>query len=585
MSKRSLSPCDLARALHERGVNVIPLLTRSKEPAGRWAHWATHPQDWPDVERLFAGADPHANIAALGGIHSQAVGDEWGYLALLDCDSRESLDIATAIVRDATGRESLTSLSARGGHVWLRTPWPLKSARWAGGELRGYRSYVVAPGSTHPSGILYRWANDGAEILRCDKPLPGIPWQYVQRDRIPRLAAAIMRADERVLSRYATRSEVDWALILSLVNAGASFERVRALYLASKHEKHLDPSRRDFERRLMAEYMRAKEQGDRADYVAAREMASRVKAWALSAEFKGTSPQTRETDRKVLIAHCDTVIKTGKSEWHLSLRDVMQAAQVALMTAHRATQRLINAGLLKRKRESVGECAQTYIWGKRVRTVEHSLTLGDSVSECSTVCKQPDYASHPVFEHCGRGGNAKRSNAKGSNAKSSKAKRGNAKSSKAKGSKAKGSKAKGSNAKGSNAKGSKARRSNAKRTLRSLLELRKANARRDQEHKPRGLGRYAGRIFQALAELGEANARQVADRAGYTLRTAERHLSAMLNLQLVGHDLSRGIYWACPDMLDDVARYLETHYVPAERRARIERDRAKFRRRLKRADQ
>ena len=570
MSKRTLSPCDIAHALYERGANVIPLLTRSKEPAGRWAHWATHPQTWPDVERLFVNAGPEANIAALGGIHSQAVTDGWGYLALLDCDSQDALDMARALVKATLGADSLTSVSARGGHIWLRTPQPVKCARWAGGELRGYRSYVVAPGSIHPSGILYRWANDGAPIIRCDKPLPGIPWQYVQRDRLPRLAAAIMRGDERVLKRYATRSEIDWALILSLTNAGASFERVRALYLASRHPKHLDPSRRDFERRLMAEYMRAKELEHKQEYAPARERAERVKAWALSAEFKGTSPQTRETDRKVLIAHCDTVIKTGKSEWHLSLRDVMQAAQVALMTAHRATQRLINAGLLKRKRESVGECAQTYIWGKRVRTVEHSLTLGDSVSECSTVCKQPDYASHPVFEHCGRGGNAKRSNAKGSNAKSSKAK---------------GSKAKGSKAKGSNAKGSKARRSNAKRTLRSLLELRKANARRDQEHKPRGLGRYAGRIFQALAELGEANARQVADRAGYTLRTAERHLSAMLNLQLVGHDLSRGIYWACPDMLDDVARYLETHYVPAERRARIERERAKFRRRLKRAAQ
>jgi len=554
MSKRNLSPCDLARALFERGANVIPLSPASKEPAGRWAHWATHPQDWPDVERLFARADPNANIAALGGIHSQAVGDDWGYLALLDCDSRESLDIATAIVRDATGRESLTSLSARGGHVWLRTPQPVRSARWAGGELRGYRSYVVAPGSVHPSGVPYRWANDGAEILRCDKPLLGIPWQYVQRDRIPRLAAAIMRADERVLSRYATRSEVDWALILSLVNAGASFERVRALYLASKHEKHLDPSRRDFEKRLLAEYLRAKEQGNSADYVAAREKAERVKAWALSAEFKGTSPQTRETDRRVLIAHCDTAIKTGKSEWHLSLRDVVLLAQVALMTARRATQRLVNAGLLKRKRGFVGECAQTYVWGKRVRTVAHSLTLGGSVSECATVRKQPDYASHPVFEHCGRGGNTKGSNAKGSNAKRSNAKRGNAK------------------------------RSNAKSTLRALLELRKPNARQERS-KPRGLGRYAGRIFQALAELGEANARQVAERAGYTLRTAERHLSAMLELRLVGYDLSRGIYWACPERLDDVARDLETHYVPAERRARIERDRSKFRRRLKRAAQ
>jgi len=251
----------------------------------------------------------------------------------------------------------------------------------------------------------------------------------------------------------------------------------------------------------------------------------------------------------VLLAHCDRAIKAGKSEWHLSLRDVVLLAQVTLMTAHRATQRLINAGLLKRKRGFVGECAQTYVWGAFVPKVEHLLTLGGSVSKCSTL-GTPDYAAHPAFEHCGRGGNTKRSKAKRSNAKRS-----------------------------------NARRSNTKRTLRSLLELRKANAHRDQEHKPRGLGRYAGRIFQALAELGEANARQVAERAGYTRRTAERHLSAMLNLQLVGHDPSRGIYWACPEQLDDVARDLETHYVPAERRARIERDRAAFRRRLKRAPQ
>ena len=569
MRSRHLSPCDLAHALHERGVNVIPLAPASKEPNGRWAHWATHPQTWPDVERLFANADTRANIAALGGIHSAAVGDDWGYLALLDCDSGEALDMARALVKATLGADPLTSVSARGGHIWLRTPQPVKSARWAGGELRGYRAYVVAPGSIHPSGVPYRWANDGAEILRCDG-LPGVPWAYVERDRIPRLAAAIMRGDERVIKRYATRSEVDWALILSLVNAGASFERVRALYLASKHEKHLDPSRRDFERRLMAEYLRAKEQGDRADYVAAREMASRVKAWALSAEFKGTSPRAREVDRRVLIAHCDRAIKAGKSEWHLSLRDVMQAAQVGLMTAHRATRRLIKAGLLKRRQGFVGECAQTYVWGKRVSKVEHSLTLGGSVSECSTVCKQPDYASHPAFEHCGRGGNTKRDNAKGDNAKGDNAKRDNAK---------------GDNAKGSNAKGDE---HSGRRIFEALLELelQKPNERQVAERsKPRGLGRYAGRIFQALAELGEANARQVAERAGYTRRTAERHLSAMLNLQLVGHDPSRGIYWACPERLDDVARDLETHYVPAERRARIERDRAAFRRRLKRAPQ
>ena len=533
------------RQLHQRGVNVIPLAPQSKKPLAPWSYWTRSPQSWDDVLALFPSEAEAINIAAVTGAHSAAVDDDWGYLAVIDCDSAESFKAAQALIKRAIGGETLISRTARGGHIWLRTPWPLKSARWEGGEIRAYHAYVVAPPSTHPSGVPYRWVNPDTPIVRCDAPLPNIPWEYAALSKLPRLAAAIMRGDERALKRYATRSEIDWALILSLVNAGASFERVRACYIASRHPKHLDPSRRDFERRLMAEYLRAKEQGNSADYVAAREKAERVKAWALSAEFKGTSPQTRETDRRVLIAHCDTVIKTGKSEWHLSLRDVVLLAQVTLMTAHRATQRLINAGLLKRKRGFVGKCAQTYVWGERLPKVEHSPTLGGSVSECSTVCKQPDYASHSAFEHCGRGDNTKGGNTKGGNAKRSK---------------------------------HRDQGRYAGRIFQALVKLGKANARQMAERsKPRGLGRYAGRIFQALAELGEASERQVAERAGYTRRTAIRHLSAMLNLQLVGHDPSRGVWWACPDELDRVARYLETQSIPADRRARIARERAKYR--------
>ena len=525
------------RQLHQRGVNIIPLAPQSKKPLAPWSHWTRSPQSWDDVLALFPSKAEAVNIAAVTGAHSAAVDDDWGYLAVIDCDSAESFKAAQALIKRAIGGETLISRTARGGHIWLRTPWPLESARWEGGEIRAYRAYVVAPPSTHPSGIPYRWVNPDAPIVRCDAPLPNIPWQYAVLSKLPRLAAAIMRADERILKRYPTRSEIDWALILSLTNAGASFERVRACYIASRHPKHLDPSRRDFERRLMAEYLRAKEQGNSADYTQAREMAERVKAWALSAEFVGTSPRTRETDRRVLVAHCDRAIKAGKSEWHLSLRDVVQAAQVTLMTASKATKRLINAGLLERKRKFIGECAQTYVWGKRMPKVEHLLTTGGSVSKCSTLGKQPDYAAHPAFEHTGRGGKPRDQKRKP---------RGPGRY--------------------------------AGRIFQALAELGEANARQVAERsKPRGLGRYAGRIFQALAELGEANERQVAERAGYTRRTAIRHLSAMLNLQLVGHDRSRGVWWACPERLDDVARYLETQDIPAERRARIARERAAYR--------
>ena len=498
---------EYAHTLHQRGVNVIPLAPQSKKPLAPWSYWTRSPQSWDDVLALFPSEAEAVNIAAVTGAHSAAVNDDWGYLAVIDCDSAESFKAAQALIKRAIGGETLISRTARGGHIWLRTPWPLKSARWEGGEIRAHRAYVVAPPSTHPSGVPYRWVNPDASIVRCDAPLPNIPWQYAALSKLPRLAAAIMRGDERVLKRYATRSEIDWALILSLVNAGASFTRVKACYIASRHPKHLDPSRRDFERRLMAEYLRAKEQGNNADYVAAREKAERVKAWALSAAFAGVTPRTREVDRRVLVAHSERAMKAGKSEWHMSRRDIEQAAQVGHITASRATQRLINAGLLKRSDEQkrVGEYAQAYRWGEKV---DHLLTTAGSV------CKWSTFAGHPAFEHCGRGGKS-----------------------------------------------------------------------HDQERKPRGLGRYAGRIFEVLVNVGEATAEQLVTLSGCTRETTERYLKLMLELQLVGHDLSRGVWWACPERLDDVARYLETHHVPALRRARIERDRAKFRRRLKRADQ
>ena len=366
------------------------------------------------------------------------------------------------------------------------------------GRVEGYayHAYVVAPPNTHPSGVPYRWVNPDAPIVRCDAPLPNIPWKYGAVSKLPRLASAIMRGNERVLKRYTTRSEIDWALILSLVNSGASFERVRACYIASRHPKHLDPSRRDFEKRLLAEYLRAKEKGDRADYIQAREVAKRVKAWALSAEFPGTSPRTRETDRRVLLAHAEQAFKAGKHEWHLSLRDVEQAAQVTRMTAHRATRRLINAGLLTRKRGFVGQYAQAYGWGKAVSSFAESCTPGGGEHHLASG-ETANYAAHPAFEH-------------------------------------------------------------------------------------RGLGRHAGRVFASLVALGEATAKQLVALSGCSCSAVYRHLSAMLELQLVGYDPSQRVWWAYPERLDAVACYLKTYHIPAQRHARIARERAKYRGQLAR---
>jgi len=224
-------------------------------------------------------------------------------------------------------------------------------------------------------------------------------------------------------------------------------------------------------------------------------MAERVKAWALSAEFPGTSPRTRETDRRVLLAHAEQAFKAGKHEWHLSIRDVEQAAQVTRMTAHRAMRRLIKAGWLVRKREFIGQYAQMYGWGSAVSSCATLRTL--SPNACKGTSGEISYAAHPAFEH-------------------------------------------------------------------------------------RGLGRHAGRIFASLVALGEATAKQLVALSGCSRPAVYRHLSAMLELQLVGYDPSRRVWWAYPERLDAVACYLKTYHIPAQRHARIARERAKYRGQLAR---
>ncbi len=393
---RLLNPRAIAFGLHERGVNVLPLQPNGKEPVRSFLQWAERPQTIRDIEGLF-GPNATCNIGALGGAHSAAVSDAWGYLAYLDADSHDALAMGRAMVHSVAG-DTLTTLSARGGHIWFRTPQPVKTVSWTGGELRGWHSYVVAPGSIHPSGVPYRWADEGASIVYCDH-LPGIEFQYVERQRVPRLAAAILRADPQVISRYATRSEVDAALILTLVNAGASFERVKALYLASRHDKHLDPTDRDFEKRLMAEYLRARNAGDRPEYAEAVSKAQHVKTWALGAIDELGDYRVRDVNLRVLLAHCDRAEHAGVNEWHLSRRDVEQQARVSPPTAQRANARLVSLGIITRGRESTCKSAQAWRWGERFAQVCPLPHIPPECGEVGKPARTDAVLSHRAFEH------------------------------------------------------------------------------------------------------------------------------------------------------------------------------------------
>lgn len=399
-----------ALALHERGANVLPLhqvddSDLSKKPAMPFKRWMKRPQTADDVMRLF---HRHAgNIGALGGVHSQAIPDA-GHMAFIDCDTARTFDMVGALIKARCG-ETLTAKSARGGHYWIRTDEPIKTHGFEGGELRGRGAYVAAPPSLHPSGIEYKWLDADTPILRVNE-LAGLTFEVVPAERLPRLAARILAGDERAIGRYQSRSEVDFALMCSLVNSGYSFTRIVSLFQSSRHESHLDASKSDYLKRLEAEYLRAREFKHADSFVAAREFTGQVRQWALNAYSITGNIRTHETDRRVLIAHCDVAFKTGKLEWHMSQRDIEKDAKISSKTAVNTGKRLQDAEIIVRSQAHQTSYATKWTFGSGACSqLHHSHTLSDGVCVSDGLYAQAQaYLHHATFEHSGLGRNIAR---------------------------------------------------------------------------------------------------------------------------------------------------------------------------------
>ena len=165
---RSLSAEDL-RSFAERGFCLFPCKPRSKAPAIT---------DWP--ERATS------DIAQLDAWRNQFHECNWGVAAWTSGFFAVDIDrkVNAGAVKD--GFETLAAWSAEHPETpeWLRTASihtsrgmhylfsypndgkiPNSSGTLAPGiDIRGWHGYVMAPGSIHPDGTVYRWANEESVV-------------------------------------------------------------------------------------------------------------------------------------------------------------------------------------------------------------------------------------------------------------------------------------------------------------------------------------------------------------------------------------------------------------------------------------
>lgn len=135
--------------LYERlGFSIIPLKPRSKEPAVQWLGFQSRKPTDGELGKWFT--NPEMNVGLVCGSVSDNV-------AVLDFDNIEAYERFFSDTR--TAEKTLVVRTSRGVHVYLKSSKPVRSFKIPelSLDVKGEGSYVVAPPSTHPSGLQYEF--------------------------------------------------------------------------------------------------------------------------------------------------------------------------------------------------------------------------------------------------------------------------------------------------------------------------------------------------------------------------------------------------------------------------------------------
>ncbi|NUQ60906.1 MAG: bifunctional DNA primase/polymerase [Pirellulales bacterium] len=173
------------------GLSVFPLPCGSKVPARgfRWTEFRERRAEAANLLEWFGG-DQQPNIAIV-------TGDISGGLVVRDFDEERAYDRWRDSHRDVA--ETLPTVrTARGFHVYARGQ-AARTKTYDDGELRAGGSYVLAPSSLHPSGVVYTWTHLPGDIPAVDLCAAGLCNTEAQEAQKPtQFCASVLHASEAV---------------------------------------------------------------------------------------------------------------------------------------------------------------------------------------------------------------------------------------------------------------------------------------------------------------------------------------------------------------------------------------------------
>ena len=344
----------------EAGYECIPLIPASKLPLRKaWEKRSTVAQ-W-----YKAPDDSNLGLRAGNG------------KAFIDCDDKNVPGTFSNVVNWLVGlgynRDTLAivqTASGVGRHVYVNFTGSLLGSRrnfinsFGAGDFRygsasqvatfpdtiaGIGEYKLLQGSITRLPVLD--LKDVSNLVDINKAVT----EPKQSKRASALALAIMRGIKP--ERYATNSDGEAGLVLSLHNSGFSYDEIKQVFdsnpcLGHYADKHKAQSASEAERWLTMTYKNAV-QYSQNESEARRNIAS----WIARAE---SSAWNKVTDKNLYIAHAKIAHKAGRYEHAADVRTLSLRAGVGICAVSRGNRRLINAGGLVVVEPFSGIRATTY---------------------------------------------------------------------------------------------------------------------------------------------------------------------------------------------------------------------------------
>lgn len=376
----------------EWGYYPIPLKPGEKRPIAniRWTR--------DDPNYMWGIAKGGENIGLRCG------GQAW--FAVLDCDDKNHpgtfknvSDYLEFIGFDISELPIVQTASGNGRHIYIKLTSRPQFAiinfheSIGGGEVRyGDGCYVVAPPSI-VDGNSYKLISGDFEYL------PELSYEELQplirygkgkklerKHKVPRSVWKILKNQSG--RTYKSRSEAEFAMILGLINAGFTYEKIKGFFLINQPPKfwelfgtydvqafaYLDHSIKNA--RKWAEENESE----------GRKIASEIRQRILTISWK------REyglNSRVVLLAHSQIAYRCGKLEYIASSRGIADIANISESSAARGTNTLVEKGFLDLIDPAVVYFAAKY----RIKQIDtlSQLVLNTAVGDCI------DLLTHDAF--------------------------------------------------------------------------------------------------------------------------------------------------------------------------------------------